>query len=74
VWQAAISDAADLFSHWGLRLIALGFNPGDLSDVPHSGKEGGGLCWFMKGSPVMAPGKGMAQLRNARIWRGASDD
>jgi hypothetical protein len=68
VWQAAISDAADLFSHWGLQLIALGFTPGDLFDGPHSGKEAG-LAWFMRGSPVVALGKGMAQLRDGRIWR-----
>ena len=34
IWQAAISDAADLFSYWGLQLVSLGFTPGDVFEVP----------------------------------------
>jgi hypothetical protein len=68
IWQAAISDAADLFSYWGLQLVSLGFTPGDVFDVPSHDKPGG-LAWFVNGSPVMALGKGMAQLQDGRIWR-----
>jgi hypothetical protein len=28
LWQAAVTDAADLFGHWGLQLVAQGFMPG----------------------------------------------
>jgi hypothetical protein len=45
LWQAAVTDAADLFGHWGLQLVAQGFMPGHLFDVPNNGKQGG-LCWF----------------------------
>jgi hypothetical protein len=61
-------DAADLFSYWGLQLVSLGFTPGDVFDVPRHDKPGG-LAWFVNGSPVMALGKGMAQLQDGRIWR-----
>jgi hypothetical protein len=67
--QAAATDAADVFSYWGIQLRPLGFVPRDLFDVPRDGKQGG-LAWFMKGSPVMALGKGMAQFQDGRIWRG----
>ena len=67
-WQAAITDAAELSSYWGLQLISLGFTPNDLFAVSHDGNQGG-LVWFMTGSPVMALGNGMAQLQDGRIWR-----
>ena len=68
VWQAAVSDCADLFGYWGLQLARLGFKPGDIFDVPYGGKPGG-LAWAMKGSPVMALGPGTAQFQDGRIWR-----
>src|SRR5262249_54153051 len=68
VWQAATTDAADLFGYWGLQLKNLGFVPGDLFDVPHDGRQGG-LAWFKKGSPVLALGRGFANLGDGRIWR-----
>jgi hypothetical protein len=67
LWQAAAYVAATLFGMWGTQLTALGFMPGDMLDIPRDGKEGG-LAWFMRGTPVMALGKGMAQLRDGRIW------
>jgi hypothetical protein len=67
-WEQAAFDAASLFGMWGTQLTALGFMPGDMLDVPRDGKQVG-LAWFMRGSPVMALGKGMAQLQDGRIWR-----
>jgi hypothetical protein len=67
-WQFALTDAAELFSYWGLQLIKLGFTPGDIFDVSHDGKPGG-LAWAMQGNLVMALGPGRAQLQDGRIWR-----
>jgi hypothetical protein len=67
-WQAAISSAADLFGHWGLQLVALGFTPGDVFEIPHSGKQGG-LAWFIRGSSAVALGPGFAKLEDGQAHR-----
>jgi hypothetical protein len=67
-WQFALTDAADLFRYWGLQLIKLGFTPGDIFDVPRTGKPGG-LAWAMQGNPALALGRSAAQLANGKIWR-----
>ncbi len=69
VWEAAIYDAATLFGDFGTLLVEYGWTPADLFDVP---RDGGGLAWFIKGNPVVAIGRAMAQLQDGRIWRRAS--
>jgi hypothetical protein len=63
VWEAAIYDAALLFGDFGSLLDEYRWTPGDLFDVP------GGLNWFIKGSPVVAIGRSMAQCQDGRIWK-----
>jgi hypothetical protein len=65
VWEAAIYDAALLFSDFGSLLDNYRWLPGDLFDLP------GGLIWFIKGSPVVAIGRSMAQCLDGRIWKKA---
>jgi hypothetical protein len=69
VWQTAIFDGATLFGDFG-KLIDNRWTAGDLFDVPHDGNTGG-LIWFIKGSPVVAIGRSMAQRQDGRIWRRA---
>jgi len=71
VWQGAIFDAAGLFGDFGALIDEYRWAPIDLFDVPHDGRPGG-LIWFIKGSPVIAIGRGMAQCQDGRIWRRAS--
>jgi len=71
VWEAAIYDAALLFGDFGSLLDEYRWTPGDLFDVPHDDGPGG-LSWFIKGSPVVAIGRSMAQCQDGRIWRMAS--
>jgi hypothetical protein len=66
VWEAAIYDAALLFGDFGSLLDHYRWVPGDLFDLP------GGLVWFIKGSPVVAIGRSMAQTQDGRIWRKAA--
>jgi hypothetical protein len=68
VWQAAIFDAATLFGEFGKLVDEYRWTPGDLFDVPHDDTHGG-LVWFIKGSPVVAIGRAMAQTQDGRIWR-----
>jgi hypothetical protein len=70
VWEAAKYDAALLFGDFGRLLDDYKWTPGDLFDVPHDGKHGG-LAWFIRGSPVVAIGRDMAQTQDGRIWRAA---
>jgi hypothetical protein len=68
VWEAAIYDAALLFGDFGQLLDEYRWRPGDIFDVPQDGKQGG-LVWFIKGSPVLALGRQMAQTQDGRIWK-----
>jgi hypothetical protein len=68
---AAIYDAALLFGDFGQLLDEYRWPPGDIFDVPQDGKQGG-LVWFIKGSPVVALGRQMAQTQDGRIWRRAT--
>jgi hypothetical protein len=67
-WEAAIFDAAALFGDWGALLVEYGWAPNDLFAVPHHDRQGG-LAWFIKGSPVVALGRQMAQTQDGRIYR-----
>jgi hypothetical protein len=70
VWEAAIYDGALLFGDFGQLLDEYRWPPGSLFDVPR-GSQQGGLVWFIKGSPVTAIGRDMAQTQDGRIWRRA---
>jgi hypothetical protein len=70
VWQAAIFDATTLFGDFGRLIDEHRWAPGDLFDVPYDGTLGG-LIWFIKGSPVVAIGRAMAQCQDGRIYRRA---
>jgi hypothetical protein len=54
-WQAAITDTKGFIRRLGFAVCRLGFIPADLFDIP------GGLARAMKGPPVMAMGRRMAQ-------------
>jgi hypothetical protein len=71
VWQAAIFDAATLFGSFGALIDEYRWAPGDLFDVPRDGRPDG-VIWFIKGSPVVAVGRGMVQCQDGRIWRRAA--
>jgi hypothetical protein len=62
-WEQAAIDVAAVFGGWGLTLVNFRYETGDIFALP------GGLVWFIKGSPVMAIGRNMAQCRDGRIWR-----
>jgi hypothetical protein len=61
-WQAAICDAADLFSWWGVELARLRWTAGNIFDAP------GGLAWLIKSDPVVALGPERAFTRGGRIF------
>jgi hypothetical protein len=70
VWQAAIFDAALLFGDFGKLIDEHHWLSNDLFAVPYDDVQGG-LVWFIKGSPIVAIGRHMAQSQDGRIWRKA---
>jgi hypothetical protein len=66
-WEAAIYDGAALFGDFGKLLDDYRWTPNDLFAVPRDGRPGG-LAWFIKGSPVTALGRVIAQTQDGRIF------
>lgn len=67
-WRQAINDAGRFLDIWGTLAAELGFTPGDVLDVPRSGKPGG-LAWFANGSLVAVLNQDGAKCVDGRIWR-----
>jgi len=61
--EMAVFDLALLFGDWGKLITDWRWTAGDVFDYP------AGLAWSIKGSPVIAIGKGMAMTRDERIWK-----
>jgi hypothetical protein len=62
-WETAVFDLALFFGDWGKLITDFRWMPVDVFGYPT------GLAWSIKGSPVVSIGKGMAMMRDERIWK-----
>jgi hypothetical protein len=62
-WEMAVFDLALFFGDWGRLITDWRWTAADVFDCPT------GLAWSIKSSPVLSIGKGMAMMRDERIWR-----